>query len=133
MKCQRHASLWAGTRPAPTSMSNEQTQKLAERIALLLQQSEREADAFSALQASIEKLHERLDKIESQIASPVNSSVNSTFQTIPAYKHASQDRFAIEEAITDEINRFFGTEKACTFEPNGKPCDHCAMCSSRGF
>jgi len=24
-------------------------------------------------------------------------------------------------------------EKACTFEPNGKPCDHCAMCSSRGF
>ena len=29
--------------------------------------------------------------------------------------------------------RLFEKEKTCTIEPGGKPCDHCAMCSSRGF
>jgi hypothetical protein len=28
---------------------------------------------------------------------------------------------------------FFESEKKCSVEPAGKPCDHCAMCSSRGF
>lgn len=47
--------------------------------------------------------------------------------------HPSQERFNINEAIVDELVEFFQNEKACSFEPNGKPCDHCAMCSSRGF
>ena len=28
---------------------------------------------------------------------------------------------------------YFQNEKTCSVEPGGKPCDHCAMCSSRGF
>ncbi len=24
-------------------------------------------------------------------------------------------------------------EKACAFEPNDRPCDHCSMCTARGF
>jgi hypothetical protein len=28
---------------------------------------------------------------------------------------------------------FFEKEKTCSVEPGGKPCDHCAMCSARGF
>jgi hypothetical protein len=32
-----------------------------------------------------------------------------------------------------ELVEFFETEKKCSVEPGGKPCDHCSMCSSRGF
>lgn len=48
-------------------------------------------------------------------------------------EHASQERFGIEEATVTELVEFFESEKKCSVEPGGKPCDHCAMCSSRGF
>jgi seryl-tRNA synthetase len=113
-------------------MPEDKTQKLAERIALLLQENEKGSDDFSALRLSIEKISERLDKIEAKLESANGSVPHSAFR-IPHFNHPSQDRFAIEEAITDEISRVLGAEKACAFEPNGKPCDHCSMCSSRGF
>jgi len=47
--------------------------------------------------------------------------------------HPSQERFGVEEAAVSELVEFFETEKQCTVDPSGKPCDHCAMCSSRGF
>jgi hypothetical protein len=47
--------------------------------------------------------------------------------------HPSQERFGVEEAAVSELVEFFENEKKCTVEPGGKPCDHCAMCSSRGF
>jgi hypothetical protein len=47
--------------------------------------------------------------------------------------HPSQERFGVEEAAVAELVEFFENEKKCTVEPGGKPCDHCAMCSSRGF
>jgi hypothetical protein len=56
-----------------------------------------------------------------------------TTQTTAAVSHPSQERFNVNEAIVDELVEFFEKEKACSFEPNGKPCDHCSMCSSRGF
>jgi hypothetical protein len=46
--------------------------------------------------------------------------------------HPSQERFAIDEAVSELVD-FFEREKVCSVEPGGKPCDHCAMCSSRGF
>lgn len=48
-------------------------------------------------------------------------------------EHASQERFGIEEATVTELVEFFENEKKCSIEPGGKPCDHCSMCSSRGF
>jgi len=48
-------------------------------------------------------------------------------------EHASQERFGIEEATVTELVEFFENEKKCSVEPGGKPCDHCAMCSTRGF
>jgi hypothetical protein len=48
-------------------------------------------------------------------------------------EHVSQERFGIEEATVTELVEFFENEKKCSVEPGGKPCDHCAMCSSRGF
>jgi len=51
----------------------------------------------------------------------------------PAPEHVSQERFGVEEAAVSELVEFFEGEKKCSVEPGGKPCDHCAMCSSRGF
>ena len=53
------------------------------------------------------------------------------FGSAPA--HPSQERFGVEEAAVSELVEFFESEKRCAVEPGGKPCDHCAMCSSRGF
>ncbi len=50
-----------------------------------------------------------------------------------AADHPSQERFGVEEAAVSELVEFFENEKQCTVDPSGKPCDHCAMCSSRGF
>lgn len=47
--------------------------------------------------------------------------------------HASQERFGVEEATVAELVEFFESEKKCSVEPGGKPCDHCSLCSSRGF
>jgi hypothetical protein len=47
--------------------------------------------------------------------------------------HPSQQRFGVEEATVAELVEFFENEKKCSMDPSGKPCDHCAMCSSRGF
>jgi len=48
-------------------------------------------------------------------------------------EHPSAERFGIEEAAVSELVEFFEAEKQCSVDPSGKPCDHCAMCSSRGF
>lgn len=45
--------------------------------------------------------------------------------------HPSQERFGVGEAISELVD-YFENEKQCGLEP-GKPCDQCAMCSSRGF
>ena len=47
--------------------------------------------------------------------------------------HPSQEKFGVEEAVVAELVDHFEKEKTCNVEPGGKPCDHCAMCSSRGF
>ena len=46
--------------------------------------------------------------------------------------HPSQERFQIDEAVSELVD-YFEREKICSVEPGGKPCDHCSMCSSRGF
>ncbi|MDQ1707455.1 MAG: hypothetical protein QOJ88_666 [Pyrinomonadaceae bacterium] len=47
--------------------------------------------------------------------------------------HPSQEKFGVAEAVISDLVDYFEKEKICTVEPGGKPCDHCAMCSSRGF
>lgn len=107
-------------------MSLTNTQQLAEKIARMLEAETQPSD-FTSLAASIEKINHRLDKLER--VSPVPHSALH----IPQSLHPSQERFQVFEAVADEILAQYKNEKACTFEPNGKPCDHCSMCSSRGF
>ncbi len=113
-------------------MENEKAKILAERIALLLQENEKGGDDFAALRSSIEKINERLNNIEAKLESS-NFIHPSSFILHPSRTHPSQEKFAVTEAVGQEIIEHFGKEKPCLFEPNGKPCDHCSMCSSRGF
>ena len=106
-------------------MTSHETKKLADRVARILE-SEPQSPDLASLYASIEKINHRLDKIESGVIP------HSSFR-IPHSQHPSLEKFDVAEAIADEIFVGIQKEKACTFEPNGKPCDHCAMCSSRGF
>ena len=97
----------------------------AEKIAKLVE-SEMKTSDVASLFASIERINHRLDKLES-------SSIHQPEIEHAKLAHPSVEKFSVAEAIADEIFSGLQKEKACTFEPNGKPCDHCAMCSSRGF
>ena len=106
-------------------MSN--TDSLAKQIAELLE-NERPRVDLSSIQSSLDAISSRLDKLEATKTETLKSQ-----HPIHRSTHASLDKFAIAEAVVDQIFADQGAEKACTFEPNGKPCDHCSMCSSRGF
>ena|SRR5688572_26028253 len=103
---------------------------------------------LAAMRATLGQLQDRLIQIESKVktsnrltsqSQPVGSpriplthspwlaGVNATVM------HPSQERFGVEEATVSELVDFFQNEKTCSVEPGGKPCDHCSMCSSRGF
>lgn len=109
-------------------MENENTQDLAEKIALILQ-ADKKASDNDFLRESLEKINQRLDKIESQISS---ENPQSAIQH-PKSFHPSQEKFTNLEALADQIIQSLQNEKACPYEPTGKPCDHCSMCNSRGF
>src|SRR5262245_54242045 len=115
-------------------MPNEdKARQVADRIAARLQTSGYDND-WDDLQA-------RLDRMYQDIQNGGQPAMGAAPAFIPKTKlvqinggsHPSQERFNVNEAIVDELVEFFEKEKACSFEPNGKPCDHCAMCSSRGF
>ncbi len=109
-------------------MENGNTQNLAERIAQLLQENEPGSDR-DFLRSSLEKINARLDGIESKLetSNPKSQIPN------PKSTHVSQEKFKSLEEIADEIILSLEDEKACPYEPTAKPCDHCAMCNSRGF
>jgi len=114
---------------------------------------------LAVMRASLEELQQRLARIESHVTRkeddtssktegggqgsarhqpqpPAPSASRSPWLSgmyVPATAHPSQERFGVEEAAVSELVDFFEGEKKCELEPGGKPCDHCAMCSTRGF
>lgn len=106
-------------------MPSHETQRLAERIAKMLE-PEPQSD-IATVYATLEKINHRLDKIEQAMATPTQAVTLAGSRP-----HPSLDKLSIAEAIADEIFAGVKKEKACQFEP-GKPCDHCSMCNSRGF
>ncbi len=109
-------------------MSNKDLSRLAERIVNLLEEEPDRPDPFS-LQTSIEKINNRLEVLEEEFRTH-RSNPQMSFQQ-PA--HPSKARFDSIEEIANEIADRFENKKACTFEPNDKPCDNCSMCSTLGF
>jgi hypothetical protein len=79
---------------------------------------------LAALRAALSEMQNRLVQIEAKVGGAPR--VHSPW-------HPSQERFGVEEATVSELVDYFQNEKTCSMEPGGKPCDHCAMCSSRGF
>jgi hypothetical protein len=105
-------------------MSN--TDPLAHKIAQLIEASISDSKHASIF-AALEKINHRLDKLEAAQDKPAALSNNLRSH------HPSLEKFAITEAVADAIFAAKPDEKTCTFEPNGRPCDHCSMCSARGF
>lgn len=120
-------------------MSADQARLVAERIARRVGTSTPDAEKpvstdisseLAAMRATLNELQNRLIQIESKVSVP---RVQSPWLSGVNAGHPSMDKFAVEEATVSELVDFFQSEKACSLEPGGKPCDHCAMCSSRGF
>lgn len=104
---------------------------------------------LAAVRAGLGELQKKLDQIEATVSSSPQAqrSASASQPQRPvlithspwlaginsSYSHPSQERFGVEEATVTELVDFFEKEKICNVEPGGKPCDHCAMCSSRGF
>jgi len=111
----------------------DQARLMAERIARRVASGATPSPASSsdvvselaAVRASLSELQNRLVQIEAR--------VGSVPRVHSPWSHPSMDRFGVEEATVSELVDFFQNEKQCSMEPGGKPCDHCAMCSSRGF
>jgi hypothetical protein len=109
----------------------DQARAMAERIARRVagggaaSKSGDISSELAAMRASLSELQNRLVQIEAKVGTGA-PRVHSPW-------HPSLDRFGVEEATVSEMVDYFQNEKTCTMEPGGKPCDHCAMCSSRGF
>lgn len=111
---------------------------------------------LAAMRAGLSELQKRLTQIEAKVRPETSGTANSarsfaqpepyrTERPIPlthspwlagvnaTAPHPSQERFGVEEAVVSELVDFFEKEQTCGIEPGGKPCDHCQMCSSRGF
>ncbi len=101
---------------------------------------------LAAVRSGLDELRQRLVQIESRLSSggsgatePSRHYASSRPQTftsstyVPVNAHPSLERFGVEEATVSELVDYFEGEKKCELEPGGKPCDHCDMCSSRGF
>lgn len=80
---------------------------------------------LAAMRATLSEMQNRLVQIEAKVGGD-GPRVHSPW-------HPSMERFGVEEATVSQLVDYFQQEKACSMEPGGKPCDHCAMCSSRGF
>lgn len=121
-------------------MSADQAREIAERIARRVGATSVPAKSpdigseLAAMRATLNELQNRLIQIESKVGSSSSvPRVQSPWLGAMNAGHPSLDKFGVEEATVSELVDFFQSEKACSLEPGGKPCDHCAMCSSRGF
>ena len=138
------------------STESDQARLVAERIARRLSDSpianvpnDNLSGELAAMRAGLTDLKKRLAQIEAKVRAGEVPSPGYTNQTqtrpVPlthspwlagvnaSMAHPSQEKFGVEEATVAELVDFFEKEKTCSLEPGGKPCDHCAMCSSRGF
>lgn len=104
-------------------MKDDQIRDIAEKIAKVIANQSENGD-LAVLSRSIKDLNQRIDRLEAAISPGLKTPA-------PSF-HPSHDRFEIAEAIVDRLFNKSSDEKACTYEPS-KPCDHCSMCSSRGF
>ena len=112
---------------------------------------------LAAVRAGLSELQRKIAQLEAKVSSDATdrpssfslsdaaSTVSNSPRPVPSthspwlagvnasLSHPSMEKFGVEEAVVSELVDYFEKEKICSVEPGGKPCDHCAMCSSRGF
>ena len=111
---------------------------------------------LAAVRAGLSELQRKIAQLEAKVSSDstdsstdfsLSSAASTVSNTRPvpsthspwlagvnaSLLHPSLEKFGVEEAVVSELVDYFEKEKICSVEPGGKPCDHCAMCSSRGF
>lgn len=112
---------------------------------------------LAAVRAGLSELQRKIAQLEAKVSSEsVGSQTNLSLPNVArpvanaerpvplthspwlagvnaSLSHPSQEKFGVEEAVVSELVDYFEKEKICSVEPGGKPCDHCAMCSTRGF
>jgi hypothetical protein len=141
------------------STEQEHARLIAERIAkrmsdrapVVPRQEPNLTAELSAVRSTLSELERKLARIEAKISgeSPTHGTetttrLGSSTRPVPlthspwlagvnaTSMHPSEEKFGVEEAVVSELVDFFQKEKGCSLE-SSKPCDHCAMCSSRGF
>lgn len=114
-------------------MENIETKNLAERLAVFLQENEKETSDSTFLRAGFERISRRLDALETKLDAQSSNNIEPSAFSFQSSNHPSQHKFSILEAINDTAYELHETEKPCPYEPTGKLCDHCSMCNSRGF
>lgn len=103
-------------------MRDEQKQILAGKIASVLQN---DSEGSEQIWKAIDELGKRLEAVERAVTS--STSASPPLRIIS--NHPSLEKYAVPESAEPNGSE----EKLCTFEPHGRTCDHCSMCSSRGF
>jgi hypothetical protein len=111
---------------------------------------------LAAVRAGLSELQRKIAQLEAKVSSDTTdrlgnfmpstaSNASTSARPVPSthspwlagvnssLSHPSMEKFGVEEAVVSELVDYFEKEKTCSVEPGGKPCDHCAMCSSRGF
>lgn len=119
------------------SVMRASLEELQQRLARIESHVTRDGDDAFQAERRAERGSEQ-GSAQPQSSQPVASSNTSrspwlSGMYVPAAGHPSQERFGVEEAAVSELVDFFEGEKKCELEPGGKPCDHCAMCNTRGF
>ena len=145
---ERIARRVAGENPAPGTRS--QTTRSAQPKPELTSE-------LAAVRAGLSELQRKIAQLEAKVSSDATatpssfgpsdtaSTISNSPRPVPSthspwlagvnasLSHPSMEKFGVEEAVVSELVDYFEKEKVCSVEPGAKPCDHCAMCSSRGF
>ncbi len=100
--------------------------ELQKKLVQLESRAREAAPGTATLSADLDKTYSR-----SAFVPPTHSPWLAGVNALAS--HPTEERFGVEEATINELVDYFQGEKTCSIDPSGKPCDHCAMCSSRGF
>lgn len=143
---ERIARRVAGSNPPTSDQSTRRPQPTPELTSEL-----------AAVRAGLSELQRKIAQLEAKVSSGTAdrtidfgqanfaSGVSNSTRPVPtthspwlagvnaSLSHPSLEKFGVEEAVVSELVDYFEKEKTCSVEPGAKPCDHCAMCSSRGF
>ena len=136
---RRVASMNVGTAP-PTNGKSEVTAEIARVRANISELQQRLVQLEARLRNDLPTANESARSASPFSDQPLAPTPSTPFTHSPwlagvnaTAAHAAEERFGVEEATINELVDFFQSEKTCSLDPSGKPCDHCAMCSSRGF